>query len=227
MTDEKLSNFIPINRKLFEHEFWEERRCFSKFEAWIDLLQSARFDEEEKIDWINNKQVKYKRGQLIASFRFLQKRWNWGSITKVERFLEVLKKKDMVVSEKGQGVNVITICKYESYNKVKKDERTPKGQGRGRQKDETNKENKEDDNKRPLNYLVVEEYLLSLKEWDIVQCKNQSVSFFDHFTSNGWKVSGKAPMQDWKSSVRNWMRRSQERVPSLFSKSVNYDNEQM
>jgi len=31
-------------------------------------------------------------------------------------------------------------------------------------------------------------------------------AFFDHFTSNGWKVSGKAPMKDWKAAVRNWNR---------------------
>lgn len=36
--------------------------------------------------------------------------------------------------------------------------------------------------------------------------RENAEAFFDHFTSNGWKVSGKAPMQDWKSSARQWMR---------------------
>ena len=31
--------------------------------------------------------------------------------------------------------------------------------------------------------------------------------FFDHFTSNGWKVSGRTPMQDWRAAMRNWARR--------------------
>lgn len=31
-------------------------------------------------------------------------------------------------------------------------------------------------------------------------------AFFDHFTSNGWKVGGRTPMKDWKASVRNWAR---------------------
>ena len=30
--------------------------------------------------------------------------------------------------------------------------------------------------------------------------------FFDYYESNGWKV-GKAPMKDWKATVRNWERR--------------------
>lgn len=31
--------------------------------------------------------------------------------------------------------------------------------------------------------------------------------FHDHFSANGWKVSGKAAMKDWRASLRNWMRR--------------------
>lgn len=33
-----------------------------------------------------------------------------------------------------------------------------------------------------------------------------SDKFYDHFASNGWKVSGKAPMKDWKAAARNWAR---------------------
>jgi len=29
--------------------------------------------------------------------------------------------------------------------------------------------------------------------------------FYNYFQSNGWKVGGKAPMQDWQASARNWM----------------------
>lgn len=31
--------------------------------------------------------------------------------------------------------------------------------------------------------------------------------FHDHFASNGWKVSGRAPMRDWRAAMRNWARR--------------------
>lgn len=31
-------------------------------------------------------------------------------------------------------------------------------------------------------------------------------AFLDHFESNGWKVGGKAPMKDWKASMRTWLR---------------------
>ena len=29
---------------------------------------------------------------------------------------------------------------------------------------------------------------------------------WDHYVSNGWKISGRAPMKDWKAALRNWKR---------------------
>lgn len=31
--------------------------------------------------------------------------------------------------------------------------------------------------------------------------------FLDHYTANGWRVSGKSPMKDWQAAARNWQRR--------------------
>ena len=36
-------------------------------------------------------------------------------------------------------------------------------------------------------------------------------TMYDHFASNGWKVSGKAPMRDWKAAARNWVKRDTAR----------------
>jgi hypothetical protein len=35
-------------------------------------------------------------------------------------------------------------------------------------------------------------------------------AYADHFISNGWKVSGKAPMKCWQAAARQWMRRATE-----------------
>ena len=40
-----------------------------------------------------------------------------------------------------------------------------------------------------------------------------SEAFVDHFSSNGWKVGGKAAMKDWKAAVRNWGRNSRNNIP--------------
>ena len=46
--------------------------------------------------------------------------------------------------------------------------------------------------------------------WTENNLNGDAESFFDHFTSNGWKVSGRAVMKDWKAAARNWSRRQLE-----------------
>jgi hypothetical protein len=36
--------------------------------------------------------------------------------------------------------------------------------------------------------------------------KAECEAWHDHFASNGWKISGKTPMKDWKASMRTWKR---------------------
>ncbi|MFD2785362.1 hypothetical protein [Hymenobacter rubripertinctus] len=35
----------------------------------------------------------------------------------------------------------------------------------------------------------------------------EAAAFHDHYESNGWRVSGKTPMANWRAAFRNWMRR--------------------
>jgi hypothetical protein len=48
---------------------------------------------------------------------------------------------------------------------------------------------------------------------------NECDAFFDHFTSNGWKVGGKAKMKDFRAAMRNW-KRTGERRRSEISPSM-------
>ena len=40
-----------------------------------------------------------------------------------------------------------------------------------------------------------------------LNCPLEAEGYFDHFSSNGWRVGGKAPMKDWRAAARNWVRR--------------------
>ena len=42
--------------------------------------------------------------------------------------------------------------------------------------------------------------------------ENEAEVFFDHFTSNGWKVGGKTTMEDWNAAARNWVRRGNKGI---------------
>lgn len=115
--------FIKLNRKSFTHKFWTKARVLSEFEAWIDLIQSARYDETVQIEYIDGREVKYGRGQYPASIRFLAKRWSWGD-QKVRTFLNELKRDGSIKTDSSQGMNVITLCKYDKYNSVSNRENT-------------------------------------------------------------------------------------------------------
>lgn len=39
---------------------------------------------------------------------------------------------------------------------------------------------------------------------------DEGMAFYDYFTSNGWKVGGKAQMKDWKAAFNNWHRRDMQ-----------------
>ncbi len=108
--------YIKISRKFFSSETWEAARTFSECEAWLDLIQSARFDATQPATvGIGGRNVTWGRGQYPASIRFLSNRWQWGN-QRVRSFLETLKKKGMITTDDSQGVNVITLVNYDKYN---------------------------------------------------------------------------------------------------------------
>lgn len=118
--------FIKLSRRFFSNIMWNEARTFSSCEAWLDLIQSARFDATPRKECIGGREVVYNRGQYPASIRFLAKRWQWSE-KKVRSFLEHLRKEGMITSECTQGINIITLCKYDEYNDAGTTKDTNKG----------------------------------------------------------------------------------------------------
>lgn len=164
----ELSNYIPINRKIFSHDFWGEDRTYSRFEAWLDLIKEARYEDAETRKLIGNKYIKWGRGELVASLRFLAERWGWSK-NKVDCYLKLLIDEQMISKRTATGTaqTVITICKYDDYNpRVKKDghkkgqQKDTLGTAKGQQRDKTNEEEERERKKE-----VVEEVFWA-KEFD-------------------------------------------------------------
>ena len=40
--------FLRLSRRFFSNEMWKVTRKFSECEAWLDLIQSARFEATDK-----------------------------------------------------------------------------------------------------------------------------------------------------------------------------------
>ncbi len=109
--------YIPLSRKYFHHEFWNEKRIFHRSEAWLDLIRMASYQGERIA--VDNRGINLKRGELIASIRFLAHRWQW-SVNRVQRFLKYLEKEGMIKKRIDQGISVISLCNYVRYNVLEK-----------------------------------------------------------------------------------------------------------
>ena len=83
-----MAGYVPYSRKFFASDpFWKEEREYSRAEAWLDLIQSARF--EAGVQPIKGGVIELGRGELIASLRYLGQRWKWDK-GKVSRFVKTL-----------------------------------------------------------------------------------------------------------------------------------------
>ncbi len=123
-----MKNFIPINRKIFDNYLWLEKRKYSKFEAWLDLLQMVSFSNDNK-NLINGSMCRWGRGQYPISISFLAKRWGWTD-KPVRNYVKVLEKESMILLKKENKWTMLTICKYDNYNKTGPSE----GKSEGNQK---------------------------------------------------------------------------------------------
>ena len=117
--------YIRLNRRFFSNAYWAKERTFSLAEAWLDLIQMARFEAEPaKVILQNRRELLIERGEIHASLRFLAKRWGWG-VMQVRTFL----KKSMLSHEITQrithGENIITLCNYDKYNPIDYKNNTP------------------------------------------------------------------------------------------------------
>jgi hypothetical protein len=105
--------YIKLYRQIQDHEIWRDPvRAF----AWIDLLMLASFNGHTVR--IKNRPIEIERGDVVVSFRFLQKRWKWGS-RKTQRFIGWLLR-DRMMTEKQHGSghgspSIYTIVNYDRY----------------------------------------------------------------------------------------------------------------
>lgn len=111
-----MSGWIRLWRQIREHQFWQERRRFSKAEAWIDLLMDAAFEDHNAV--LGSTVIRVKRGQALISQRKKAIRWGWSRQATLN-FISVLRRLQMVGHEVGHGpeggYTLLTINNYEKF----------------------------------------------------------------------------------------------------------------
>lgn len=106
------AGWISIYRKIREHSFFRQKRTFSYFEAWIDLLLSASHKDNTIL--LNANITSVKRGELVTSKKALGERWGWSN-NKVNKFMKVLEEDQMAIVKSTSKYTRIALVNYSLY----------------------------------------------------------------------------------------------------------------
>ena len=108
--------YFRVYRSLFgdDDTFWNEYRERTRWEAWLDLINLARYKKEPQKVLIGNKVIICNRGELLRSVKNLSERWRW-SIMRTRGFLNLLETGEMIQRHNDIVTTRITIVNYSKY----------------------------------------------------------------------------------------------------------------
>lgn len=116
-----MQGWIKLHRGIRTNWLYEEKRTFSKFEAWIDLLLEVNHKDSKVL--LGNELIEVKRGQTVTSIRQLCERWGWSN-TKVKQFFQLLQQDGMITVKSDSKKTVISIDKYDFYQCLEEEKTT-------------------------------------------------------------------------------------------------------
>lgn len=108
-----MEGFIRLYRSFFNNPLWNERREFSRAEAWLDLIQLAQYCDTVVV--VKSRMIELQRGQLVGSRRFFEERWQWSN-SKVDNYLKILELQNMIKRTNANKITIVTLCNFDIYN---------------------------------------------------------------------------------------------------------------
>lgn len=78
-------------------------------------MQSARFEEAPGTVMVKDRPIKFARGEIVASYRYLVNRWRW-SLGRVTNYLDYLEGENMISRRQAAGQTIISLTNYLFYN---------------------------------------------------------------------------------------------------------------
>lgn len=118
-----MHGWVKLHRQVMNHPFYEEKRVFSKFEAWTNLLMLANYKDNKIL--FNSNWMTICRGQHLTSIKKLSERWGWSN-RKVKKFLDLLVADGMLHYKCTPQYTLLTIVNYEFYQGREDEDAQPK-----------------------------------------------------------------------------------------------------
>jgi len=227
-----MSGWIKIHRSIIDHWLYTEKRIFSRFEAWNDILLSVNYLEAKTI--IKGKIYTIKRGESILSLDSWSKRWGWDK-SKVRRFLNLLQKDGMIVLNSDSITTHLIVCKYDSYQGERNADETPKKRKRNADETQTTPIEEEEENNNNKKKNNIEERKLkfadTLKPFLNTYGKDFLNDFFKYWTEpNVSNTKFKKELESTWSLERRletWAKNDRlfKKPENIQPKSLAHDNE--
>ena len=106
-----MSGYVKISRAIFGHGMFKEEP-YTETQAWIWFICGASYKDDTVR--VGHLIVDVKRGEYVASIRFLAKKFGWTT-SRVKRFLDRLTRGKMVTTKATQGITSINLMNYDEY----------------------------------------------------------------------------------------------------------------
>jgi hypothetical protein len=231
--------YLALYRKIQDHPFYKEKRIFSKYEAWIDLLIEARHKLGYEDVMIGMNVVRCEHGQSIKSLRTWGERWGWTA-KKVSRFFNLLEKMGQIRHENVTVTTRITILNYKKYDikchtydtDMSHDGNTSDTRVTHECPTDNNvKHDKHVNNEKNIQAPLlggdgkqnaqIKKFIPPTIEEIAAYCEERQngidpVKFFNHYEASEW-MRGKNKIKNWKACVVTWegnQRDQLQRFPS-------------
>lgn len=141
-----MPGYISLHRDIQKNWLYEDKRVFSKYEAWIDILMRVNHTEGKTMH--NGTLETILRGSTIWSMGDMEKHWKWSN-SKVRAFLKRLENDEMLHVKSTTKKTYLTVVNYDFYQDNKKEEAPPKHH-QSTTETPTKHTNNNVNNKRPL-----------------------------------------------------------------------------
>jgi hypothetical protein len=190
-----MSGWIKIHRKFLDWEWFNKSEAVHLF-MYLVLKANHKDGQWQGID--------IKKGQFVTSFGKISADTKI-SLQTIRTLLKKFEKSNEINIQTTNKYSVITICKYECYQK---ETETTNEQLTNKQQSTNNQltTNKNDKNEKKFiipTFNDVLEYCMQ-NNLDV-----DGVKFINFYESKGWMV-GKNKMKDWKAAIRTWVKPKQE-----------------
>lgn len=200
-----MSGWIKLHRSITSHWLYTEKRVYSKFEAWNDILLTVNYSEAKTI--IKGKLYCIKRGESILSLDSWASRWNWDK-SKVRRFLNLLQNDSMIILKGDSITTHLIVCKYDSYQGERNADETQTKRKRNAdetqmtpiEEEEEDKERKENKNIPTFNEFF--DYVKTLSQYNISFDYAIKVKY-NSWVDNNWRDGKENEIKNWKNKIKN------------------------